>query len=335
MGGAGTGSGTVQASGNVRSIQLGSISATGAPLNGDLLGGAGAESGRIQVNGKVGSIRILGDIKGSSASITGGVDAGGKIGRIEIMGNLEGGSGVANQVLTNSGFIAARAIGSFTLHGDLLAGNANGATFIASSGAIRVVKSVNQITIDGDVLGKEGSTATLSAMGGSKGAAFKKIEITGNVRLAEILAGYDPVVEQRDNIGNVTRDARGRGLNADAQIGSVVIRGEIEATNIVAGVGAGADKLFGTSDDVALTGDPVQNLDKVFSRIASVIVGGAAIANSTDHGIVAEHLVAIRIGGINVPLTEGPSNDVAQPNDPDPGVLIAPKFRALEVLPPA
>jgi hypothetical protein len=84
-----------------------------------------------------------------------------------------------------------------------------------------------------------------------------------------------------------------------------------------------------------MSGADVQNLAKVFSRIASVIVNGAIVANSTDHGIVAQHLVAIRAGSTNVPLTEGPANDVAEPNDPDPGVLIGPKFRALEVLPPA
>jgi hypothetical protein len=335
VGGAGSGSGTLQVSGNVKTLQLGHTSATGAPVDGDLLGGAGAESGRIQVNGNIGKARIFGNVKGSSASITGGIDAGGKIGRIDILGNLEGGNGTASASLTNSGFIAAHAIGSFVLNGDLIAGAVNGATFIASSGAVRVVNSVNHLTIRGDVLGKDGSVATISAVGGVKSAAFKNIEIFGNVRFADILAGYDPVVEQRDNGGNVVRDAHGRGRNADAQIGSVIIHGEIEATNIVAGAAAGADKLFGTADDVSLSGADVQNLEKVFSRIASVIVNGAVVANSTDHGIVAQHLVAIRTGTTNVPLTEGPANDVAVADDPDPGVLIGPKFRALEVTPTA
>jgi len=331
-GGAGSGSGTLQVSGNVKSLRLGTTSATGTLLDGDLLGGTGAESGRIQVNGKIGTAQIFGDVKGGSGSITGGLDAGGKIEKIEIFGNLEGGHGTANASLTNSGFVAARALGSFVLNGDLIAGDVNGASFIASSGAVRVVDSVNHLTIRGDVVGKDGNAATISALGGPKGKAFKNIEVFGSVRFAEILAGYDPVVEQRDNGGNAVRDARGRGRNADAQIGSVVIHGEISATNIVAGVSAGADKLFGTADDVALSGTDVQNVSDVFSQIASVIVNGAVVANSTDHGIVAQHVVAVRTGVTNVPLTEGPVNDVAQANDPDPGVLIGPKFRALEVV---
>jgi hypothetical protein len=334
-GGDGSGSGTLQVSGNLKSLQLGRTSGTGAPLDGDLLGGAGAESGRIQVNGKIGHARILGNVKGSSASVTGGIDAGGKIGRIEIVGNLEGGSGTAGKSLTNSGFIAAGGIGTFVLNGDLIAGDVNGASFIGSSGTVRVIDSVNHLTIRGDLLGKVGNAATISAVGGSKGEALGKIEVFGDVRFAEILAGYDPVVEDAGSGGTTVSDARGRARNADAQIGSVIIHGAIESTNIVAGVAAGADKLFGTADDIAMSGADVQNLAKVFSRIASVIVNGAIVANSTDHGIVAQHLVAIRAGSTNVPLTEGPANDVAEPNDPDPGVLIGPKFRALEVLPPA
>ena len=113
-------------------------------------------------------------------------------------------------------------------------------------------------------------------------------------------------------------------VNADAQIGPVNITGDWIASNIVAGavnlgvdnlpggVGLAADNVnFGDTHDFLMSG-MVKNDSLVFSRIASLTIGGQVMGTIgfTDHfGIVAENIGAVRIGGTLLGLAIGKSND--------------------------
>jgi len=60
----------------------------------------------------------------------------------------------------------------------------------------------------------------------------------------------------------------GTATNPDAQIGAVVIRGDVTGTNIVAGVIRGADGRFGTTDDALITGQSLADDPTVIASIS-------------------------------------------------------------------
>jgi hypothetical protein len=105
--------------------------------------------------------------------------------------------------------------------------------------------------------------------------------------------------------------------NADAQIGTVSVRGDWIASNLIAGVMANAGG-FGNGDDTKILGAVKDNPDLngagSVSKIASVIIKGHAIgtldsADAAIFGIEAQQLGAIKLGGASVPLVTGAGND--------------------------
>ena len=80
---------------------------------------------------------------------------------------------------------------------------------------------------------------------------FKSVRIGGSVTETDILAGYN---------GN------GTPVNADTQIGPIFVGGAFTSSNIVSGVGTGADGDFGTEDDAALSGAGIANNPALFRR---------------------------------------------------------------------
>jgi hypothetical protein len=126
--------------------------------------------------------------------------------------------------------------------------------------------------------------------------AIGSIRVHGSVEHANLLAGYSFDLGGTGPHGN----------NADAQIGLVSVGGDWIASNLVAGVSAGADGLFGTADDAKLSGAGVKDLGSTVSRIGQVIIGGQVrgTANAGDHfGIVAEAIGSMTVGGASVALS--------------------------------
>ena len=125
---------------------------------------------------------------------------------------------------------------------------------------------------------------------------------------------------------------RGNAANADAQIGTVNVKGELKSTSIVAGVAAGPDGLFGTEDDFALGGTAVTNAARVVSKIARIIIG-QVLAGTSEAGFEAQHVQSVVINQTPFSLKTGSGNDSAlKPN----GTLIdelqsGSKIRAFEV----
>jgi hypothetical protein len=80
------------------------------------------------------------------------------------------------------------------------------------------------------------------------------------------------------------------------------------ASDLVAGVFAGTDGVFGTDDDTLIAHD-----NPIVARIASILIKGTATgtANDSDHfGFVAEQIAGFESDGVRATLLPGPRNDL-------------------------
>jgi hypothetical protein len=129
--------------------------------------------------------------------------------------------------------------------------------------------------------------------------AIASLTVGGRVERTSILAGYDP------DMLNPT--------NADAQIGAVHVGGDWIASNLVAGVDAGLDGLFGTNDDALINeaGQSPTITAKIGDvRIDGQVQGTPAGDDPDDHyGIVAQFVQSLTVGGTAIALRAGPTND--------------------------
>ena len=109
----------------------------------------------------------------------------------------------------------------------------------------------------------------------------------------------------------------GAPVNPDAQIFRVNIGTPatidsdiLDRTNIIAGMTAGADGIFGSGDEVVIptSGTPT----KVISKIANVVLNGLIAGRfpSQPYGIEAQEITAITVKGAPVSLSPGPDNDL-------------------------
>ena len=132
--------------------------------------------------------------------------------------------------------------------------------------------------------------------------AIKSIKIGGRVEFAQILAGYDTTLAA---------------MNADAQIGQIMIGGDLIASSIVAGVSTPAP-FFGTAADTKASGAGVKDsLDTngAISRIGGIVIKGSVLGTAATNdaitfGIVAQQLGSLSVGGTRIPLQSGASNDL-------------------------
>lgn len=275
-----------------------------------ILAGTGTNSGRVEILGNLGKLVIYGDINGqiqdSAANGSGGVDVTGKIGKTEIHGSIKGGSskaaddskGLAATSVLGTGYLFAGNLGTVVIDGDIVGGENLGSGLI-NSGTIHSASAIASLIVNGSVSGDPTRAVIISAQN-----EIKSLTVNGNVSFAEILAGYSKA--------SSIAQPRGSANNSDAQIGKVQIGGLMTASNIVAGVDAGADKVFGTSDD-SLALD-IFDQPKIFAKIASVIVNalGAAPNPLTDSfAITAEHVVSASVGNVPQSLLTGPGNDTS------------------------
>jgi hypothetical protein len=290
FGGAGVGSGRVQAVAGA--IDLAEI--------GGIFGAGGRLSGTIQTGKGLQELHVFGNIEGGNGEGSGGIQIGGLLGDGVIDGDILGGSAKTGASLLKSGYVIADRIQSLYVDGDLKAGQNDG-TGLALSGTIRAETSISFLRIHGSVLGNEDTAAIISAAGkGNDRAAIKSLKIDGFARFAEILAGY--------GVNATTTNERGEAVNADARIGTVKFGGDVESISVIAGVAAGADGLFGTSDDAVLGGTDVA---KSHSKIARILIAGEAREGTTSTGIVAQFVKSVS----NVALDSGATNDLDRDED--------------------
>jgi hypothetical protein len=223
-------------------------------------------------NGGLGKLIVKGDIVDASVFSTA------DIGSVSIRGDLVGGSEDYSGTIE-----AAGRIGSVAIRGSLVGGDGEG------SGGI-IARTAGSIQIHGDI---RHGTIVLSgndAPGSNTVAlALAALAVTGNVNGASILAGYDRSLTP---------------VNADVRIGTVSVGGAWIASDLVSGIAAGNDVLFGTDDDVHIADG-----SSIVSRIASISIRGqvfGTVDSSIDaFGFVAEKIGAFRTGATLFPLTTG------------------------------
>jgi hypothetical protein len=330
VGGDGSRSGTVSADGAITSVSMG----------GSLLGGDGDASGGIKADANLGITKIGGSVvgKGLSANSTFSIDASGyvkalNISSLQISGSLIAGLNKAsapdqtlNGDLTNQSATVAIAtgtlkaglrvtIGGFTskiLSVDgpnqiTLAKQFTGTTgagqmivfsspTLTQSGFVHAEETIGAVTVLGDVRGSATNTATISA-GGIPDAnlspkakthiALSKFTVAGSVRNALIAAGLD---------------SNNTAINRDAQIGSVLVSHDWVASNLVAGISAGADGKYGTGDDtLATSGTGYVNRPNIVSKIAAITIGGQIIGTTgagDSFGFLASSIGGLKLSGL-------------------------------------
>jgi hypothetical protein len=347
LGGAGLNSGLIFSSGSINSIELnaltggagvgsGAVASSGKitrmSVAGNVTGGTALDAGKISSGSDIKRLEIGGVLDGGGAafgSLRGGagdigqVFAGGKLGTFTAA-NVVGGAGVF------SAQIRAASIDSITITGGLQGGGGQGSgAIIAFDGDIGSVEITGQIQSGSGLLsGHIGADRNINSVefgaavgnqfnpvlitaGGVLGAkndstalAIKSITAADSTSFLNVLAGYDI-------------DANP--VNPDVLIGTVTVgtgtgTGNWTATNVIAGAQTGDDNQFGTADDTMISATDSTSL---LSQIARVIINGTITLPpsgqfSGSFGIVAEHVVAVSVGGTAVSLQKGPQNDFLQ-----------------------
>jgi len=266
----------------------------------------------------------IGNLIGGSGSSSGGLSVGGEIGSLTINHDFKGGGATG---ASKSGFITADRIAHMTIKGNWLAGTETG---VVDSAAIRVNKDIAELSVIGDILGASTSRIVLAAAGtGSNHVAIGSLSVGGKAQYLDILGGYGGGATAANPLGNA--------VNSDAVINKVAIGKNVTtgdsilATNIVAGVAAGPDGRFGTSDDI-LAPAPATDKSSLLSTIAEVTIKGTVGDTAEAYGIVAQYVKAVSANGHKVALTKGADNDSGADSKP---IDSHETFRVVEIPPPA
>ncbi len=196
---------------------------------------------------------------------------------------------------------------AFGLKSLLVQGNVSNSQ-ISSTGKLNVVVdgSIFDSTFDAATslkLGVSGSIQSslvralgdTTSAGAAAGKVIKKLIVNGSVANSQILAGYSPL---------------GLSENGAATIGTVKIKGDWVASDLVAGVDAGADGAFGTVDDFG-TGAPFALSSKIARIVVKGLVEGTPGADGDHFGFVTAEIGSFKAGGIEQLLIEGPNNDLS------------------------
>lgn len=260
---------------------------------GDMVG-VNATSARIFATSSLGKVKVGGNLQGGNLLNSGTIEADGDIGVVKIGVSLLGGNGV------ESGRIAAGgSIGKVSISGNLNAGTGN------LSGMIGAEITIGEVFIGGTVAGLVGQPARIVVQGFNNPTdpAIGLVTIQGNMIRGQILAGYDPITLQPED--------------ADQRIGKVKIGFSFQQSLIAAGVDPQAGGLFADANDTVFDEPPdgTGGEEPPISRIDKVVIGSAVggTATADDHfGIVAQEIGVVKLAGVPLVLTTGPSNDVIE-----------------------
>ncbi len=331
-GGVGFGSGAIISNGKLASVTLGgtataaldvleggigdfsgSITSYGAmgtvKITGSLAGGGGASSGtllsydRTEISGEfagsIGAVTITGQLRGGAGENSGGLRADGDLKSLTV-GSWNGGTGADSGSLhTGKGGLqvgksgAIKVLNTFQAHGTPGVGSAsivigNNLTSLAINGAVsganvQVGAAFGSLSFGGDAEDVTVTARGQAVQGRSVDLAIGRIDVQGSVTGSDFLAGYD---------------VNGNAVNPDAQIGAVKVLANWTASNLVAGVIAGADAGFGNPLDAKAPG---ADSATILSKIASVQIGGTVTGTALagDHfGFVAQDVGSFKVAGV-------------------------------------
>jgi hypothetical protein len=279
------------------------------------------------------SIRIGGSLIGGTsttaqtAETSGVIMITGVLKSAVINGNLTGSQSIDTTAeVVQSGYIQAGEIVSLNIHGNVTAGVNTSTGELANCGAIRSSSDIGSLVIGGNVVGTSANPVVISGQQGSAAVntrtadqAIGAVKIGGSATYLNLLAGYSPDVSKTTS---GTTDPAGAPLgtpvDGSAQINTVLIKGNLAASNIVAGAQPNATTgQFGTTGDTLIKTKVNAN---AISRIANLIVTGTAIGDDTNSGdtfgIVAQDLASVIVQGaqLAVGLTPGTPKAVDSTN---------------------
>jgi hypothetical protein len=305
---AGTGGGSLLLDGGVGTLSI----------VGDVIGGTVANTGQISLSGPAAKIAISGSLLGGTGNYAGAILSNALIGSLSITGDVLGGdlASAALADVTGSGLIQAGTVGTLTVGGALVAGADYNAVFeLVNNASIRVVNSVGTLTVKGGIEGNAETPIFITARGQetlpldtNNDYAFGAINVGVVVRHATILAGYTTLT-----------DVKLAESNPNAQIKTVVVKGDWVASSLVAG--AKWNDNFGDGTDVIATG--LDNI-RITARFDSVSILGQIIGTAgvgTDHyGFVTQAVLAMSVGKLasSVPGKNSISLTLGKGNDNDP-----------------
>ena len=245
-------------------------------ITGHLKGGAGADSGAIHADGNLTTV-TTGDVLGDGGARSGSIRAGegsvhpGVMGVVTVKGMLNGGAG------SQAGYVVSQGkIGSVLVTGS------------STNGSIRSGETIGSVTFNSDITTVGVVALGQALQGPTTDLAIGRITVLGDATTSRFRAGYDTNLNP---------------LNPDAQIGSVYVKGNWSAGDILAGVIDGGAAGFGTAGDVKIPGT---DNSKIVSQIASIIIGGnvSGTDGAGDHfGFTAQKIVALKVGKVVIPFT--------------------------------
>ncbi len=302
LGGEGTHSGEIHAETGIGYVKI----------KGDVKGGTGAQSGRIDSNDSINLLTIGGSLIGTKHDQTGEIRVSDNIDLLKITGDIRGGgsdSALVDSAIKDTGFVKADSIKVIKIGGSIIAGINDSAGTLINSGAIRMADELEILTIAGSLIGNVSAltgkltAATISGeddefhdASANSDVAIVRITILGSVEYGLIQAGYN---------------TDGVGVDPDAKIGTVIVKGNWIASSMVAGIQS-TNTYYGDSDSSdSVIPNPLLPKDPLFtnpSRIASITIGGqvlGTLAGGDNFAFAAQKLGRISIGGRLLPLTAG------------------------------
>ena len=290
--------GTVLGGAGAFSGQLGSVGDTGAVrIDGDVLGGLGGDSGRIGSNAKIGAVTIGGSLIGGFGHHTGEIYTVGDLGPVKIGGDLSGSSIFGEASLDRTGYIQGARIASVTIGGSVSTGFDLSTGTLTKNGSIRAVNDIGPVVVEGDLHGSAPAVSVIIsargqlAPGATTDLAIARVTVGGEVENAVIRAGF--------GVDEITR----QGSNNNAQIGAVAVGGDWITSSITAGVRDGNGGGFGNLDDTLI---PTPAVDAIFSRIASIQIGGVVVGTNIvgdQYGFTAQQIGSFKSLGFTAALT--------------------------------
>ncbi len=295
-------------SGDVAGITLNASSLGTAKITGNV------EGATFQIAGALTALTVNGDVLDTTLIIdeeVGSIVPGATPGTYKVLGGIKINGDVEDSTLEVGGNVSTLSIDG-TVRDCYLKSNgfgsiATGATTgsVKINGGISITGSLlnSYIRTNGDLaklgVGRRLDGSTVSARGTDAPAddvaaqTIGAITVGGRVSHSSILAGYD---------------TEGSAVNANVHIGKVKVGTHWIASNLVAGVTAGNDDKWGTTDDVVISGG-----NSIVSSIASLVITGHArgtVGGMDRFGIVAQKVTALSVSGTTIPLTAGASNNL-------------------------
>jgi len=276
-------------------------------IGGDLRGGGRSASGVISVK-DVTTLTVNGSVVGGSIGerleYSGHIRAG-KVSNLTIGRDLIGGSALGSETRIYCGSVIADNVSNFVVGGSLISGFGlpSRPDNQFNNGAIISKNAIDNLTIRGDVRGNSTQSALIAARGqirprGATDLAFGNINIAGNVERANIRAGNGAFFDYSSSF---------RLDNPDAQIGSITVGGNWTASEMGAGTYSRTGDRYNKR---TIAGVP--DSSRRLAKIGSIAIGGSVRGTSAagdNFGFIAEEIGRVRVGGSNLALVAGPSND--------------------------